>query len=99
MVVDVAGSVAWAAAAAGAPGGVVAVLPVAEQCAASMIKRKLAVVGSMCEHEVRCGVPWIGTALWVEWPSCSASCSAPAWTACKVGRRGLVSSRVLAVSQ
>ena len=41
----------------GVRGAQVAVLPVAEHCAASTINRKLAAVGSMYEHAVRCGAP------------------------------------------
>ena len=54
---DVAGCVAWLRLPPAARGAAVAVLPVAEHCAASTINRKLAGVGSMYEHALRCGVP------------------------------------------
>ncbi len=57
MVEDVAGFVAWLRLPPAARGAAAAVLSVAEHCAASTINRKLAAVGSMYEHALRCGVP------------------------------------------
>jgi site-specific recombinase XerD len=54
---DVAGFVAWLRLPPAVRRAQVAVLPIAEHCAPSTINRKLAAVGSMYEHAVRCGVP------------------------------------------